>query len=52
MMRLHPGEKVIKAEAWLCKKYLVLIKRKKQRGQVPRCNDFRYLLSLLDGEDH
>ncbi|CAE7837421.1 unnamed protein product [Symbiodinium necroappetens] len=50
-LKAHVDVKQVKAEAWLCKKFVVLLKRKKQRRQVPRCGDFRHLLSLLDGED-
>ncbi|CAE7251201.1 unnamed protein product, partial [Symbiodinium sp. CCMP2456] len=50
-LKAHVDVKQVKAEAWLCKKFVVLLKRKKQRRQVPRCGDFRHLLSLLDGEE-
>ena len=51
MCREQVDMKQIKAEAWLCKKFMVLLKRKKHRKQVPRCPNFRALLALLPRAD-
>jgi len=49
-------KKRIQIDAWLAKKYMVLLKRKLQRGQVPRSGAFRQLMAAVypdrfDGPD-
>lgn len=41
----------IKWDAWMCKKFCVMIKRKCHRGQAARSWNFQQLLSILSGED-
>lgn len=40
----------INLDAWRCKKFCVLVKRKCARGQVARSTNFQHLMSLLDGQ--
>ena len=40
-------KKQIHIDAWLAKKYMVLLKRKLQRGQVPRSGGFRLLMAAV-----
>ena len=51
LCRVQTDPRQVKAEAWLCKKFVVLLKRKKQRGQVPRNENFRDLLQFIPGQD-
>lgn len=44
-VHLTPTKRRVKLEAWLCKKYAVLVKRKLQRGQLPRSTSLRLLLA-------
>ena len=37
----------ISIDAWLAKKYMILLKRKLQRGQVPRNEAFRQLMAAV-----
>ena len=48
---LVPDSQRVKLEAWFCKGFCVLVKRKLSRGQVPRSKVFRRLLSALSGQD-
>lgn len=41
----------VKLEAWYCKSFCVLVKRKCSRGQVSRSAVFRQLMSALTGKD-
>lgn len=40
-----------KLDAWFCKKFAVLVKRKCTRGQVTRSVPFRRLIATLSGQD-
>lgn len=61
-MRMEVNKKQIHVDAWVAKKFMVLIKRKLQRGQVPRQPAFKSLMSAVfpddsssdgdDGHDH
>ena len=59
IVRLHtlliPGrvpEKLdVKKDAWLCKGFVVLVKRKKSRGHKARNPAFQRLLNLLQDQD-
>ena len=44
-----PPKASIKKDAWLCKSFAVLLKRKHRMGMKSRIPEFRYLLKLLDG---
>ena len=44
-------KKEVKKDAWLCKSFAVLLKRKKRMGLRSSNRDFQYLLNLLDGID-
>ena len=46
-MEIQVPKKVVKQEAKYAKKFLVLIKRKLNRGQIPHDLNFRRLLALL-----
>ncbi|CAL1149030.1 unnamed protein product [Cladocopium goreaui] len=48
---LVPDSQRVKLEAWFCKGFCVLVKRKLSRGQVPRSKVFRRLLSALSGQN-
>ena len=48
---LVPDSQRVKLEAWLCKGFCVLVKRKLSRAQVPRSKVFRRFLSALSGQD-
>eukprot|EP00435_Cladocopium_sp_Y103_P051468 s93_g16.t1 len=50
-MEIQVSKKVLKQEAKYAKKFLVMIKRKLNRGQIPHDLNFRRLLALLDPED-
>lgn len=41
----------LKLQAWLAKKFCVLVKRKCTRGQVARSRNFRRLMAVLSGQD-
>ena len=51
-MEIQVSRKVVKQEAKYAKKFLVLIKRKLNRGQVPHDLNFRRLLALLAPEKY
>lgn len=60
-MRMEVNKKQIHVDAWVAKKFMVLVKRKLQRGQVPRQPAFKALMSAVfpddssdgdDGHDH
>lgn len=51
-MEIQVPRKVVKQEAKYAKKFLVLIKRKLTRGQVPHDLNFRMLLALLAPEKY
>ncbi|CAE7676048.1 hypothetical protein AK812_SmicGene11497 [Symbiodinium microadriaticum] len=51
LLKVQTDAKQVKAEAWLCKKFVVLLKRKKQRRQIPRCEHFRELLEFIPDQD-
>ncbi len=54
---MEVNKKQISIDAWLAKKFMVLVKRKLQRGQVPRQPAFKSLMSAVfpidssDGSD-
>lgn len=47
-MAITVTNKSLNKDAKIAKKFLVLIKRKLQRGQIPRSRKFCQLLALLD----
>ena len=51
LLKVQLDPKRVKAEAWLCKKFMVVIKRKKQRKQKSRSANFRALVALLPRPD-
>lgn len=44
-------KKEVKLDAWFCKKFCVLIKRKLGRKQKPRSAAFRYLLQIVSPQE-
>ena len=40
-------KKSVQLDAWVAKKFMVLLKRKLQRGQVPRTGGFRHLMAAV-----
>ena len=46
-MGLSLPKKNIQLDAWVAKKFMVLLKRKLQRGQVPRTGGFRKLMAAV-----
>ena len=51
-MEVHVAKKNLKGEAKMIKKFLVMIKRKLNRGQIPFDRKFRQLLALLAPETY
>ena len=47
VLNRSPNRKQLKRDAWVAKKFCVLIKRKLQRGQVPRVRAFRELMAAV-----
>lgn len=47
-MQVVVSARQIKLDAWLCRKFVALIKRKLHRGQVPRSHGFRQLMAAVD----
>lgn len=41
----------VKLDAWRCKKFSVMVKRKCTRGQMTRSRSFRRLMAALTGVD-
>ena len=46
-MKVHVDKKQIYIDAWIAKKFLVLLKRKLTRGQIPRKRGFRELMAAV-----
>ena len=46
-MGISLPKKSIQLDAWVAKKFMVLLKRKLQRGQVPRTGKFRQLMGAV-----
>lgn len=46
-MGISLTKKSIQLDAWVAKKFMVLLKRKLQRGQVPRTGGFRHLMAAV-----
>ena len=46
-MKVHVDKKQINIDAWIAKKFLVLLKRKLTRGQIPRKRGFRQLMAAV-----
>lgn len=46
-----PPKAVVKLDAWRCKKFCVLVKRKFRRGQTSRSHEFRNLCGVLAGDE-
>lgn len=50
-MRVPVDNKKVDVDAWIAKKFLVLLKRKLNRKQVPRVAGFQALLAALSHDD-
>lgn len=50
-MRVPVDNKKVDVDAWTAKKFLVLLKRKLNRKQVPRVAGFQELLAALSHDD-